>query len=84
MISKRTESGAAMYFAVEEFVGTLNGKSGGFTLMHQGKMSTEGSSLDIIILSGSGRGELTGITGTYTIVQDEGGHTYELTYELAH
>jgi hypothetical protein len=82
MISKRTESGAAMYFAVEEFAGTLNGKLGGFTLMHQGKMSTDGSSLDIIVLSGSGYGELTGITGTYSIIQDENGHSYELTYEI--
>jgi hypothetical protein len=83
MISKRTESGSAMYFAIEEFEGALRGMPGGFTLMHQGKMSKEASSLNIIILEGSGYGKLEGITGSYNIIRNESGHAYELTYDFA-
>ncbi len=32
MISKRTENGAAVYYAIEEFSGSVKGKNGGFTL----------------------------------------------------
>ena len=82
MISKRTESGTAVYHAIEEFSGSVNGKSGAFTLIHKGHMSKESQSLEVVILEGSGSGELENITGSMTITQDTNGHTYELTYEL--
>ena len=43
MISKRIEDGAAVYFAIEEFSGTVMGKSGGFTLLHKGYMQWRAS-----------------------------------------
>ena len=82
MISKRTISGTAVYYAIEEFAGEVNGKSGAFTLIHNGFMSKKSQSLDIVILEGSGEGELKNITGTMSIVQDAGNHSYELNYEL--
>ena len=82
MISKRTESGAAVYFAIEEFSGSVRGKSGAFTLIHKGHMSKESRSLEVGILEGSGSGEFENISGSMNIVQDANGHTYELTYEL--
>jgi len=82
MISKRTDGGSAVYYAIEEFAGKLNGKSGAFTLIHKGFMSKESQSLDVVILAGSGEGELKNINGTMSIVQDGGNHTYELNYKL--
>lgn len=81
MISKRIEDGAAVYFAIEEFSGTVMGKSGGFTLLHKGYMSKESQSLEITILEGSGSGELQNVSGSMVIVQDADGHRYELDFE---
>ena len=82
MISKRTEAGIAVYYAIEEFSGSVRGKRGGFTLVHKGHMSKEFQSLEVTILEGSGRGELQNISGSMLIVQDANGHRYELTFEL--
>ena len=82
MISKRTENGAAVYYAIEEFSGSVNGRSGGFTLVHRGYMSSETQSLEVTVLEGSGSGDLRNISGSMLIVQDENGHRYELTFEL--
>ena len=82
MISKRTESGTAVYFAIEEFSGSISGRSGAFTLIHKGYMSKESQSLEVDILEGSGTGELKTISGSMVIDQVPDGHTYELTYEL--
>ncbi len=82
MLSKRTETGVSAYCAVEEVEGVLDGKSGGFTLIHNGVMSAESSSLEIIVLAGSGTGELTGISGKKEIVQSKEGHQYILTFSL--
>jgi len=82
MISKRTESGTAVYYAIEEFSGSVKGKNGAFTLIHKGYMSKESQLLEVIILEGSGIGELENISGSMVITQDVTGHTYELTFEL--
>lgn len=82
MISKRIENGPAAYYAIEEVSGTLDGKSGAFTLMHKGYMDSETQSMEIEILKGSGSGELASILGSLTIIQTEGVHNYELEYEL--
>jgi hypothetical protein len=82
MISKRTENGAAVYYAIEEFSGSVNGISGGFTLVHRGYMNNEAQSLEVTVLQGSGRGDLKNISGSMQILQDENGHRYELAFEL--
>ena len=82
MISKRTEGGTAVYYAVEEFSGSVNGKNGAFTLVHKGHMTKDSQALDVEILDGSGSGELEGISGSMVITQDSSGHAYELTYKL--
>lgn len=83
MISKRVENGAAIYFAIEEFTGSVNGKKGAFTLAHKGSMNADSQSLEIDILEGSGSDELGSITGTLSIQQMDGVHSYELRYELS-
>lgn len=80
MISKRTENGVAIYFAIEEVTATLDGKAGQFTLLHRGKMSAQEQSLDISILESSGSGELSSISGRMRIIQQDGKHSYELDY----
>lgn len=82
MISKRTEKGSSVYAAIEEFTGTLDGKSGGFTLFHRGLMSATEQSLEVIIVEGSGSGELVGVIGSLKITQDDDGHRYTLDYSL--
>lgn len=82
MISKKTESGAAVYFAIEEFSGSIKSKSGTFTLTHKGYMNKESQSLEVVILEGSGTGEFENISGSMVITQGPDGHTYELAYEL--
>ena len=59
-----------------------DGIDGGFTLVHQGLMRQSESSLDIKILEGSGRGQLSSISGTMKITQNNGTHQYELEYQL--
>ena len=82
MISKRTENGIAVYYAIEEFSGSVKGKNGGFTLVHKGLMSKDSQSLEVTILEGSGSGELRNISGSMLIVQDANGHRYELRFEF--
>lgn len=82
MISKRTEAGVSVYSAIEEVTAILAGKQGSFTLFHTGLMSSEESSLTVIIVDGSGAGELVGITGSCTIEMVDGGHFYTLNYTV--
>ena len=82
MISKRTEAGHAVYSALEEFKGSIGGKSGSFTLFHIGSMFATGQSLDITIVPGSGTEQLVGIAGQLTITQEQNAHQYVLEYTL--
>ena len=82
MLSKRTESGVAVYVAIEEFSGTVDGKKGAFTLIHNGYMTSESQTLKIEIIEGSGSGELKNISGELFITQVDGTHNYELNYKL--
>lgn len=83
MISKRTDNGVAVYYAIEEFSGSVKGKAGGFTLVHKGYMNKTSQSLEVTILEGSGSGELQNVSGSMLIVQDSNGHKYEVTFELS-
>jgi hypothetical protein len=80
--SVATENGTAAYYAIEEFSGSVDGRTGAFTLVHQGWMNKDAQSLEVTVLEGSGSGELATITGSMLITQDANGHRYEFTYEL--
>jgi hypothetical protein len=61
----------------------LDGRQGGFVLVHRGIMVKDGGSeLDIRIATGSGTGQLAGIAGSLAIDIREGKHYYALTYTL--
>lgn len=74
--------GWAGYVAIEHVTGSLGGKSGSFLLQHSATMSPEGQELNIIVIPGSGTGELEGLSGTMKIVIQDGKHAYVFEYSL--
>jgi hypothetical protein len=73
----------AVYVAVDQFRGTVDGKAGGFVLLHRGTMTKAGGGdLSVVIAPDSGTGALEGIEGTLSIEVTGGQHKYDLTYTL--
>lgn len=72
------------YVAIEKFVGALKGRSGSFVLMHSAVMNDGKPEHWVVrVVPGSGTDELHGLSGTLTIVNAQGQHSYELSYALA-
>lgn len=83
MLSFRTSvEGSAGYVVIEHFTGTLNGRSGSFTLQHSGVMNRGKSKLAISVVPDSGSEELSGLSGEMNIIISEGKHYYEFSYTL--
>ncbi|MGD0830710.1 MAG: DUF3224 domain-containing protein [Terracidiphilus sp.] len=76
------KQGAAGYVAIELVTGTLAGKQGSFALQHSATMDKGGFKLSVIVVPGSGAGELQGIAGVFSIHIDKGQHSYEFDYTL--
>lgn len=73
----------AAYVAVDQVAGTLDGRRGGFVLLHRGTMTRDGrSDLSITIAPDTGTGALAGIAGTLAIEVRDGRHFYDLAYTL--
>jgi len=82
MLGYRTQvAGSAGYVVLEQFTGTLKGKSGGFVLQHFGLMDRGTPTQTIKVVPDSGTGELTGIVGEMTI-DAAAGHGYVFSYDL--
>jgi hypothetical protein len=77
------KQGAAGYVAMEVVTGTLKGKKGSFALQHSATMDQSGSKLSVVIVPGSGTGELKGIAGTFEIKIANGQHSYDLEYTFS-
>jgi hypothetical protein len=75
--------GSAGYVAIERVSGSLNGRSGGFTLQHNATMVRGAPYLNIIVVPDSGTGELMGIRGSMNIIIEQGKHSYEFEYSLS-
>lgn len=74
---------AAAYVAVDQFAGTVDGRRGGFVLLHRGTMTRAGGGeLSVTIAPDTGTGALAGIEGTLTIEVTGGVHRYDLAYSL--
>ena len=83
MLTGMTEvKGSAGYVAIEKVSGTLHGRTGTFILQHTGTMNRGVPQLIITVVPDSGTGQLTGITGNFTVNIDEGKHSYEFEYTL--
>jgi len=76
------KSGVAGYVAIEVVTGTLGGKHGSFALQHSATMDKSGPKMTVIVVPGSGTGELKGISGTFAIQIANGQHAYDLEYIL--
>lgn len=74
--------GSASYVAIEHVTGALKGKDGSFVLHHLGTMVGGDDHLVIGIVAGSGTGDLTGISGQFTISAIEGKHRFDFGYAL--
>jgi hypothetical protein len=74
--------GSGGYVALEVVEGTLAGSKGTFALQHGGLMDGGRPSLTIVVVPGSGTGELEGIAGTLAIRIENGKHSYDFEYTL--
>lgn len=74
--------GSAVYVAIEQVTGTLDGREGSFVLHHRGVMDRGQASLAVAVVPDSGTGALAGIAGDFRIVIDGGKHFYEFAYSL--
>jgi hypothetical protein len=45
-------------------------------------MDANGPRMTVQVVPGSGTGDLTGITGTFVIIINQGEHSYNFTYQL--
>jgi hypothetical protein len=83
MVAAKTAiEGSAAYVALERVSGTLNGRTGGFILQHNGTMSRGAQEMRITVVPDSGTGELTGLAGTMRIIIEAGRHSYEFEYTI--
>lgn len=83
MLAVRTaHEGSAGYVAVERIVGSIDGKTGSFAVVHTGVMNRGQQSLSIGIVPDSGTGALHGISGSMDIQIVDGQHYYTVDYEL--
>jgi hypothetical protein len=75
-------TGSAGYVAIEYVTGTLEGHSGSFALQHMGTMDHGKFELTVVVVPGSGTGELAGIDGKMAIIIASGKHSYKFEYTL--
>ena len=75
------------YVALEQMTGELAGKKGSFYLAHTATMNkgdANSGAMHIVVVKGSGTGDLAGMTGELTIVTERSGkHTYVFQYQFA-
>ena len=83
MLTAGTDTGSAVYVAIERVTGTLQGRSGTFVLVHHGTMTRDAQQLTITVVPDSGTGQLVGLAGTMAINIVDGKHLYDFEYMLA-
>lgn len=80
-IGDGSTSGA--YVALEKVTGSLDGRRGSFALMHRsGLRGGDPENWSILVVPGSGTGELSGIDGEMEIKIVDAKHYYEFRYTL--
>jgi hypothetical protein len=77
-----TVAGSAGYVAIDLITGVLDGRRGSFVLQHNGIMERGEGSLAVTVVPDSGTGELTGLSGTFAIVNENGTHSYTFDYDV--
>lgn len=77
-------SGVGTYLAMESFEGTLDGRRGTVNVAHSATADGGPDRLHelVVIVPGSGTGDLTGVTGTGSLrIDADGTHYLELDYD---
>ena len=77
-------AGVGTYLAMESFSGTLDGRAGTVNIAHSATTDGGDDRLHelVVIVPGSGTGELAGVTGTGRVhIDADGVHHLELDYE---
>jgi RimJ/RimL family protein N-acetyltransferase len=83
MLSARTRTeNSAGYVAIELVRGTLHGRKGSFVLQHSSTMTRGEAQQSITVVPDSGTDELEGLSGSMTIINEHGKHSYEFDYSL--
>ena len=81
LVTAQGEGGSA-YVAIERVEGILDGRSGIFVLAHGGIDDAAGQRSFGSVVSGSGTGELAGLSGDATYAHDESGARLTLIYTV--
>jgi Protein of unknown function (DUF3224) len=77
------EDGTAFYTGLQHFVGTLDGRKGGFVLEAKGRYDAGEASAEWLVVTGSGAGDLSGISGTgFSSIGSSGEGTYTFDYDI--
>jgi len=74
--------GSAGYVAIERFTGNLRDRSGTFVLQHSATMIRGAPQMSVTVVPDSGTGQLTGISGSMTIIITGAHHSYAFEYAL--
>lgn len=74
--------GTGHAIALERIEGTLGGRSGSFILQHNSEFATQGVAGTFVVLSGSGTGELQGLSGEGKLLVKDQPWSIELAYTL--
>jgi hypothetical protein len=82
MLATGSAQSSGAYVALERITGTLKGRAGSFVLQHSATMTRGMPQMSITVAPDSGTGQLTGLTGTFTIKIDSGKHSYDFEYTL--
>lgn len=83
MASGGAQEQSGAYVALETVTGSLQGKKGSFVLAHRGMMTPTSQSLSVLIVPGTGTGELAGIEGSVDIRIEGKKHFYTIDYAIA-
>ncbi len=71
------------YVALERVTGSLAGRSGSFALVHRALLRNNvPQDWTVVVVPGSGTGELAGLEGTLQIRVEDGTHRYRFDYRL--
>lgn len=83
MMSVLDPHGSGGYAALERVQGVLQGRRGSFVLLHHGLMTQRvPGDWSVVVVPGSGTGELEGLSGRMTITITGKAHVYSFEYSL--
>jgi hypothetical protein len=74
--------GSAGYVALEKVSATIDGKNGTFYLQHNGIMNRGDGKLSVVVIPDSGTDGLTGLSGSMSIIIEDGKHFYDFEYTI--